>query len=213
MGNISRGICAVCGKEFAKNVMTKHIAGCGERKPGAESRFHIVVQGLHQPEYWLHIAAHPRARLSDLDKFLRDIWLECCGHMSRFDIAGMEYLYAQAREFEARSMATPLGEVMRPGLNFTHTYDFGTPTELGLHVAGEIRLIPSKKKIHVLARNIAPGFVCGECGKLATQLCSECSWDSDAWFCDGCAMEHECGEEMMLPAVNSPRVGQCGYTG
>jgi len=26
------------------------------------------------------------AALSDLDSFLRDIWLECCGHLSAFEI-------------------------------------------------------------------------------------------------------------------------------
>jgi len=31
--------------------------------------------------------------------------------------------------------------------------------------------------------------------------------------CEGCAGEHECGEEMLLPVVNSPRVGMCGYEG
>jgi hypothetical protein len=25
--------------------------------------------------------------------------------------------------------------------------------------------------------------------------------------------EHECGEEALLPVVNSPRMGMCGYTG
>jgi hypothetical protein len=28
-----------------------------------------------------------------------------------------------------------------------------------------------------------------------------------------CAGGHECGEEMLLPVVNSPRVAMCGYTG
>ena len=32
-------------------------------------------------------------------------------------------------------------------------------------------------------------------------------------FCDECAGGHECGEETILPVVNSPRVGVCGYTG
>jgi hypothetical protein len=28
-----------------------------------------------------------------------------------------------------------------------------------------------------------------------------------------CAAKHECGEEMLLPVLNSPRAGVCGYCG
>jgi len=38
--------------------------------------------------------------------------------------------------------------------------------------------------------------------------------ESDAFFCDAHADEHRCdGEEAILPIVNSPRMGVCGYTG
>jgi hypothetical protein len=48
-------------------------------------------------------------------------------------------------------------------------------------------------------RNLEPPLIsCEVCGKPATEVC---------------AGEHECGEEMLLPVVNSPRVGMCGYTG
>jgi hypothetical protein len=207
------GTCVSCNKEFARNAITKHIAACEQRKSGDETRFHIVVQGSYLSQYWLHVAAHPKARLSDLDAFLRNIWLECCGHLSSFDIGGREYLSARIEDSDAESMAAALGRVLTPGLKFRHTYDFGTSTELSLRVVGEIRVASGKGKIRLLARNIAPVFECGECERPATQICSQCMWDGDAWFCDPCALEHECGEEMLLPAVNSPRVGQCGYTG
>ena len=213
MDRRSRGLCLSCKKEFANNVMTKHLAACAERTPGGESRLHIVVQGMYQHEYWLHVAAHPKARLEDLDVFLRRIWLECCGHMSSFEIGGREYLSAKSDYSEAESMAIVLSRILAPGVKFRHTYDFGTSTELSLRVVGEIHGAPHKSRIRLLARNIAPRLVCGQCGKPATQLCSQCIWDGDASFCDECGLEHECGEEMLLPAVNSPRAGQCGYTG
>lgn len=209
----SRGVCAVCKGEFPKNGMTKHIAKCPQRKSGSQSRFHIVVQGRYLPQYWLHVEAKPTARLSDLDGFLRDIWLECCGHMSSFEIEGQEYMYSQTFYSDAESMEVPLGKVLSPGLKFRHIYDFGTSTELDLRVVGELLGVSGKEKIHLLARNLAVCFECSKCGKPATQLCSQCSWENDAWLCDTCGSEHKCGEEMLLPIVNSPRVGQCGYTG
>ena len=44
-------------------------------------------------------------------------------------------------------------------------------------------------------------------------VCTECVFDDGGWLCETCAVKHECGEEMLLPVVNSPRVGMCGYTG
>ncbi len=69
------------------------------------------------------------------------------------------------------------------------------------------------KAIQVLARNTPPVILCEECGKPATNVCSQCIFDGKGWLCDDCAEEHECGEEMLLPVVNSPRVGMCAYTG
>ena len=95
-----------------------------------------------------------------------------------------------------------------------YEYDFGTTTYLSVSVIAE-RNGPAKKgnSVTVLARNDQPGVLCGACGKdLATGVCTMC-WGDEGWVCDECAPDHECGEEMLLPVVNSPRVGQCGYTG
>jgi len=32
-------------------------------------------------------------------------------------------------------------------------------------------------------------------------------------LCDECAKQHACGMDMLLDVVDSPRVGECGYTG
>ena len=209
----SRGICVSCSKEFPKRGMTKHIAVCEQRKSGNESHLHLLVQGWYQPQYWLHVEAQPNAHLDDLDLFLRNIWLECCGHMSSFEIDGRQYVSGRTHDPEDRIMTAELCKVLIPAQKIKHTYDFGTSTELSLRVVGELQGARVKEKIRLLARNLAPQFECVNCGKPATQLCSQCSWEGDAWFCDGCASEHECGEEMLMPIVNSPRVGQCGYTG
>ncbi|MEJ5252084.1 MAG: hypothetical protein HPY54_00055 [Chthonomonadetes bacterium] len=50
---------------------------------------------------------------------------------------------------------------------------------------------------------------------MGSDVCSSCLWEDEenAWLCKECARKHDCGEEYFLPVVNSPRVGQCGYTG
>ncbi|MBI3469116.1 MAG: hypothetical protein HY000_39430 [Planctomycetes bacterium] len=109
-------------------------------------------------------------------------------------------------------MNVPLGGILRPDTKFYHEYDFGTTTELALRVMATREGKPPRQAITVLARNESPNIPCA-CGKRATQVCCCCAYEASGWVCDACASEHECGEEMLLPVVNSPRVGMCGYTG
>jgi len=169
------------------------------------------------PEYWMYLEAPAQATLGDLDKLLRKTWLECCGHLSAFEIAGVSYSsdddMASGWGSGDKSMKIKVDNVLEPGMKFSHEYDFGTTTELSLKVLSEREGEAKGKSIRILARNEAPVILCQSCGKPATQVCSQCVYDGEGWLCDECAEEHECGEEMFLPVVNSPRVGMCGYTG
>jgi hypothetical protein len=95
---ISKGICHFCQGEFAKSKMTQHLKTCKVRATiqakqfGLPTRlFHILVEGTYRPSYWLHLELPVEATLSDLDDFLRDIWLECCDHLSEFTIHDISY--------------------------------------------------------------------------------------------------------------------------
>ncbi len=79
--------------------------------------------------YWLHIEIAAKATLEDLDSFLRAVWLECCGHLSSFEIAGESFI-SEKIEPGDRSMNIALEKVMAPGMKFEYIYDFGTSTEL-----------------------------------------------------------------------------------
>jgi hypothetical protein len=99
---------------------------------------------------------------------------------------------------------------------FKYEYDFGTTTELRLKAVGFWDRETEEDAIQLLARNDAPQIACHECGKqIATQICTDCQCrDAEAgWLCDDCADQHDCGSEGMLPVVNSPRTGVCGYSG
>ena len=212
----SMGKCALCGKTFGKAGMTRHLSQCSQTKtlatPGEQGpapAFHLVVEGGWKV-YWLHLSVPVKAPLSKLDAFLRQIWLECCGHMSAFEIGGIRYSCSPMME-EERGMATPLGRVLDVGTKFFYEYDFGSTTELRLKVVGLWNLDKPKGAVQLLARNEPPAIMCSQCEtQPATEICTACV---DAWFCPSCAAEHECGEEMLLPVVNSPRVGVCAYTG
>ena len=221
---MSKGKCGFCNATLGKAAMTKHLKSCKQRKAVSDTSstkrnlqktkiFHLVVEGRDLPEYWMHLSAAADTTLENLDDFLRDIWLECCGHLSAFTIEGTRYSISPMREYGERGMKIALDDVIDPGMKFYHEYDFGTTTELTLRVVSELEGETKFKSVQLLARNDPPSIACESCGKIATQVCTECIWSGKGWLCDECARAHECGEEMLLPVVNSPRVGMCGYTG
>jgi hypothetical protein len=214
---VSSGRCNLCGGVFDKSAMTSHLKPCRKKQTVSEKAkmgtvFHLLVEGRYQPEYWMHLEVPANATLDALDRFLRDTWLECCGHMSEFEIEGTRYT-VEPMDVDDEGMDVQLKDVLSPKTAFLHAYDFGSTTYLKLKVVSEYESDVKGKKVRVLARNEPPVIPCGGCGKPATQVCMECSYSAEGWLCDGCAAEHECGEEMLLPVVNSPRVGVCGYTG
>ena len=225
----SIGTCNLCGKDFAKNVISRHIKKCLQEQTASagekpQKTLWINVWGKHQPEYWLHLEAPAVSKLEDLDQFLRDIWLECCGHLSAFTIGNTRYemdtgmVDAMWKDFfgpsqPPQSMNVRLYTILEPALKFEHEYDFGTTTELAGKVVAEGERARRSKEIRILARNQPPAIPCSECGKPAVVVCGYCSYGPEGWLCKKCSRKHKCGDEAFLPVVNSPRVGQCGYTG
>jgi hypothetical protein len=67
--------------------------------------------------------------------------------------------------------------------------------------------------LKLLARNEPPAIRCSVCSNPATQLCLQCMDERACGLCDACASQYDCGEEMLVPLINSPRTGVCGYFG
>jgi hypothetical protein len=150
----------------------------------------------------MHLQTLASTSFRDLDMFLRNTWLECCGHMSAFTLGEEEI-----------DMGGKLGDLLIPEQKLLYEYDFGSTTELMLTVISEFKGSIRKGKVEVLARNEAPQIKCDQCENPATTICVECLYDGQGWLCDDCALTHGCDEEMFLPLVNSPRAGICGYVG
>lgn len=214
----SQGACVFCGREMTKGGLSKHLKTCPQRqeaiktaeKAGPKQRlFHLQIQDAWSSDFWLHVEMNGGSTLKELDKYLRAIWLECCGHLSQFSIGGWGG--------DEIAMSRKIEQVFRPGVELTHIYDFGTSSET-LVKAVEVREGQplSKHPIFLMARNHMPPAVCAVCGEPAGWLCMECLIEAEEWvtFCEKHAEEHphdEYGEP--VPLFNSPRVGMCGYDG
>ena len=199
----SRGQCALCGAEFGKAQMTRHLEKHHAEQditPGVRvRRLHLIIEGAYSPEYWLHLDIRADATLKKLDGFLRGVWLECCGHLSTFRVGGATL-----------GMTRKVDQALSPGLIFSHEYDFGDTTELKLRVLAEHDGNPASDAVLLLARNLPPPVVCEKCGDPAFWI----GTDEEGEYrelCEKCGGEE--AEEWLLPVVNSPRTGVCGYVG
>jgi hypothetical protein len=219
----SIGKCNFCGQAFSKSGMTRHLATCKARRTAIEQNgqksqpiFHVVIWGEHNPTYWMHLELEGRTTLSDFDQFLRDVWVECCGHLSMFVAGNQKYTSIPIDDIADDTMDVRIKTVFKPGMTFRYDYDFGSTTELSGKVV-EVRegIWTKRDSIDLMARNDPPRYLCENCEqRLATQICTFCYPPDKSWFCDTCAQqEHSHHQDYMLPVVNSPRVGVCGYTG
>jgi hypothetical protein len=169
--------------------------------------------------FWLDLDVKANATMRQVDQFLRNIWLECCGHLSSFEVGDSRYVVAMSDGFFGpepgeRSMNTSVSAALPSvGSTFRYEYDYGSTTLLRLKVIA-LRHAPSRRNaVRLLARNESPVWKCTECGEPAVTLCSYCIYERPAFVCEAHVNEHECDQEAMLPVVNSPRMGVCGYTG
>ena len=167
----SRGKCAFCGREMTRGGLTKHLEACAEHKAAIEAAnqasgkeqplYHLVARDAWGGDYWLHLEMNGSATLKDLDRYLRAIWLECCGHLSQFSIGGWSG--------DEIPMSRRIERVFAPGLELTHIYDFGTESQTLVKAVGARMGQPlTKHPIYLMARNNAPEAVCAVCGQPAT---------------------------------------------
>jgi len=99
---ISKGTCAFCKAELAKNKMTQHLKSCKQRLANIAAEegktrktktrlFHILAEGQYNPHYWLHFEVPASESLWSLDSFLKDMWIDDLDHLSGFTINGTNY--------------------------------------------------------------------------------------------------------------------------
>ncbi|MFH1563018.1 MAG: hypothetical protein ABIF11_06345 [Nitrospirota bacterium] len=209
----TNGICSICKAEVTQKGRSAHLKSCIKKhysnEGGVNRYFLLSISGRYAPCYWLNIIFDQDWGLSVLDGFLRDVWVECCGHMSEFKIDGVSYSSYSDTESDDEDMDIEISRVVRVKDKFLYLYDFGSTTELVIKVIDSFQSNKQIKEPEIIARNNPPEIGCDECDAPATQICSNCQ----IWLCDKCSKRHRGGEDMMLPAVNSPRVGVCAYAG
>ncbi|HOI59459.1 MAG TPA: primase-helicase zinc-binding domain-containing protein [Methanoculleus sp.] len=206
------GTCMLCREPVSRRGALRHVEGCLRSSgwpAGEKPSLIITIQGRHDRSYWLVVLARPDATLEDLDSLIRDVWVECCGHMSAFSIGKESYLSGE--DEPGTSMAIPLSGLVPPGSTFSYEYDFGSTTELDLKVIGAIPILPPEKPICLIARNNPPPFPCDACGNQAEFSLFDDEDGTLRFFCRECLVSAEPDPECTEIIENSPRTGICGY--
>lgn len=206
----TKGECVFCNKEFTKSGMRKHLSSCRQRQKMIKEKevgnskeiplYHLEVSTPFGSVFFLNLEVNAYSELHELNHYLRAIWLECCGHLSQFSYSGSFG--------EELPMESKIHEVVEPDIKISHIYDFGTSTETHIELVEDRYGTPlTTQPICLMARNNLPELVCELCDNPASRigegpLCTD-HIDSDPEF----------EAEELLPIVNSPRTGVCGYDG
>ena len=183
------GTCNLCNETVSGDRIRRHLLSCiaartglrpsqtprrNDRRRTALKTAYISVRSREQP-HWLELGVRCDATLHELDRFLRFLCLECCGHLSHFKTDEVTYSVMvpkpgdkwrfdpmDEREAAWRHMGKSVNAAIPVLTKFEHEFDYGSPTELELeHVAvcGELvqGLAPTQPwhggEVVILARN------------------------------------------------------------
>ena len=172
--------------------MAAHLGQCLTSNIG-NSRVPVMALRVHQaglPVFWLQVAAAMDARL---------------GQNRRSSSAGVAGVL---RAYE-RVLQEPAG---RGRYEWRMTEEFGaTGDELREHDLGSTELSvrfsgvakSGAGKPFVATGNEPPAWPCDVCGFPTASVCSECGWMGTGFCCAKHMADHECGQDRLLPVVNS----------
>lgn len=188
------GTCHICQQTVASHQIRQHLIRCIPAQTGlqpaqnprriAQKTACISVRAKERP-HWLELGVRCDVTLRELDKFLRAIWLECCGHLSHFTVGGDVYsvlvpVPGEKRRFQPedeyqkdwKHMRRTVSAAIPPLTRLEYEFDYGDTTELVLeHVVTFVELVqrvsPTQPwhggKIVILAQN-HPLHACLRCG-------------------------------------------------
>ena len=209
---VSPGTCLLCRAPVTKQKALKHGMECLQASgwpTGKKPSLLIMIRGRDNKNYWLVVLARHDARLRDLDQLIRDVWVECCGHLSSFEIEGV--IYESDAECSTDAMNAPLSHLVSPGSTFSYDYDFGSTTSLNLKVIGETPVAPLNALLGLIARNDRPVIPCDLCGGEAGFALDDPDGEIPRYYCRECLASAGCDPEYVGIIANSPRSGVCGY--
>jgi len=220
-GGRGKTTCFCCDQKLADVVgtdgMKEHLLQCclNEVKD-KEKKFFLVrcTSKIGANLYGLEVLVPHNATFKAIDKLLRKEWMECCGHMSVWELLVAEEKFRLTSfvhdKEEDKLWDTPITQLLgnQTSAGGVYEYDMGATTKADVEIAGVYALkkeVNKKDFYYLLAQNIQPSLRCRMCRKKATLFDNE-----EGPQCNSCHTE---GDIPSSGLYNSPRTGSCGYEG
>ncbi len=198
-----KGVCRICEKEYASSSLQRHIKSHLSKAATATSKknTHFLVRAVVGP-YFMYFLVPLKSHFYDLDRVLRNYWMECCGHMSSFMV-----------DREEIDMNLKINKVFYAGFKCEYIYDWGSSTYVSIEVKDAYVLSKTPKGISIIARNNPLDLKCGKCEKKQAVILipEEYYQGKNPFYCEDCHEEND--DEYYHSVTNSPRMGVCGYDG
>lgn|GEM_PF-2109566 len=223
-----KGKCYFCGRELTSGGGANHIKNCKKRLGIIEEnkkiegryakKFILLIKDKYIKDFWMYISMGKNAKLKDLDKFIRDVWVECCGHLSCFKIK--DKIYGESRieddiwNHYNGDLNIRIKNLVQIKNIFEYEYDFGSTTYITIKVIDEFSDIKTKNNIEILARNNEPIVKCSDCGEKAKYEFEDGYEGIRKCLCDKCIENYNQSEDNYIEEIecaNSPRFGICDY--
>eukprot|EP01114_Cavostelium_apophysatum_P013630 TRINITY_DN3341_c0_g1_i1.p1 TRINITY_DN3341_c0_g1~~TRINITY_DN3341_c0_g1_i1.p1 ORF type:complete len:272 (+),score=36.93 TRINITY_DN3341_c0_g1_i1:169-984(+) len=226
-------VCEFCKETFPETEIRTHLLAeipkQTQQETGSKTTY-FLIKVVGKPCY-LYLLVDKKSKFIAVDSLLKDIWLECCGHLSAFSLMdGSGRRRMLEPDEEDQIMAKPLESELQVGSSFHHIYDFGTSTETDGCVMQEIELPKPLQCVRanhcfLVARNEMKQVNCNVCKNSGKKRKAE--WTcynyrcpsavgsgnrkKPCGLCDECKDAHGCEDYEIHGIANSPREGMCGY--
>ncbi|WP_293981281.1 SEC-C metal-binding domain-containing protein [uncultured Clostridium sp.] len=219
------GRCYYCNKELTERTIKRHMKSCKEmrkfirdeisdKESRTRNQFIISIKDKYDKNtYCVYISISSVLQLLHLDRFIRDVWVNCCDHLSCFIINKVIY---NDNSNEMYEMSVRLNDILFCGMKFQYEYDFGTSTYLELEVIDELKVSEKHSMIEIIARNDEIEHKCRKCGEHAEYI----NYNESEFLCKKCSeyISKSSLENLNIEYIgdtyfNSPRDGICSYRG
>lgn len=176
-----KGKCYYCSKELTERTVKRHMKNCIEMKKAIQDEFETEKKKRKQfmislkdkydtSTYCIYVSIDASLQLYHIDKFIRDVWVECCGHLSMFKIGQKKYFDNSDGNY---AMNVKLKDILHTGQKFEYEYDFGSTTYLNLEVVDEIEVSRNHSQIEIIARNNEEGVPNSPRDGICGYICNE----------------------------------------
>ena len=198
-------LCTYCNKKFGCKKIHEHYIECIPMHNNSKTGYLVMFSGysISQKYYFMYTFIEETTKLSNIDKFLRNKWCECCNHKSEF-----KYMLSNIPK-KTLINNFDIGDLI------VYTYDFGSTTTIFIKILKKIK----SKNTNNTKNNIKP-YVDIDPVLYNDEHIINCTTENcinKAIYyinyqplCFNCTEENEDNESKLL-IVNSPRTGECGY--